>query len=223
MGAIAEKYHPDAISAHATIGKAPHNQFTCDIVAQIMKGLMLRAEGRAGDAHQAFDQAAEKIEKQLRRYMRRLNDHHVQAQFAARQEEALYRVFESDDDDDEAASEDAAPPIIAETATDIPEVSVSNAVMIMDFRDAQAILFKNAGTGRAQHGVQARGRHHRLGRTQRVSDRTPGALRGLGGCRHPFRFDNAPAEPAPAPSPMRCLRRSAAVAANAVPKGPPLP
>ena len=147
MGAIADKYHPDAISAHATIGKAPHNQFTCDIVAQIMKGLMLRAEGRAGDAHQAFDQAAEKIEKQLRRYMRRLNDHHVQAQFAARQEEALYRVFESDDEEDEAASEDAAPPIIAETATDIPEVSVSNAVMIMDFRDAQAILFKNAGTG----------------------------------------------------------------------------
>lgn len=146
MNAIADKYFPKAISAHATFGKAPHGHFQCDIVSQIMKGLMLKSEARAGDAHQAFEQAADKIEKQLRRYMRRLNDHHVQAQYAAKQDEAAYRVFEVDEENDADEASDA-PPIVAETSTDIPEASVSNAVMMMDLRNTSALLFKNAGTG----------------------------------------------------------------------------
>ncbi|SIN60194.1 SSU ribosomal protein S30P/sigma 54 modulation protein [Parasphingorhabdus marina DSM 22363] len=146
MNAIADKYFPKAISAHATFGKAPHGHFQCDIVSQIMKGLMLKSEARAGDAHQAFEQAADKIEKQLRRYMRRLNDHHVQAQYAAKQDEAAYRVFEVDEESEPDEVSDA-PPIVAETSTDIPEASVSNAVMMMDLRNTSALLFKNAGTG----------------------------------------------------------------------------
>ncbi|MEW4468580.1 ribosome-associated translation inhibitor RaiA [Parasphingorhabdus sp. JC815] len=148
MNAIADKYFPKAISAHATFSKAPHNHFQCDIVSHIMQGLMLKSEARAEDAHQAFDQAAEKIEKQLRRYMRRLNDHHLQAQYAAKQEEAAYRVFDSGDDEEESELMDAeAPPIIAETSTDIPVASVSDAVMMMDLRNTGALMFKNAGTG----------------------------------------------------------------------------
>ena len=108
---------------------------------------MLKAEAKAGDAHQAFDQAADKIEKQLRRYMRRLNDHHVQAQYAAKQEEAAYRVFDGADEEEEVDHSGEAPPIIAETSTDIPEASVSDAVMIMDLRNTNALLFKNGGTG----------------------------------------------------------------------------
>jgi len=148
MNAIADKYFPKAISAHTTFGKAPHNHFQCDIVSHIMQGLMLKSEARAEDAHQAFDQAAEKIEKQLRRYMRRLKDHHLQAQYAAKQEEAAYRVFDSGDEEEEAAlMGDEAPPIIAETSTDIPVASVSDAVMMMDLRNTDALMFKNAGTG----------------------------------------------------------------------------
>lgn len=148
MNAVAAKYFPKAISSHATFSKAPHNHFQCDIVSHIMTGLMLKSEARAGDAHQAFEQAADKIEKQLRRYMRRLNDHHVQAQYAAKQEEAAYRVFDiADDDEEEVETHSEAPPIIAETSTDIPEASVSDAVMMMDLRNTGALLFKNAGTG----------------------------------------------------------------------------
>lgn len=149
MNAIAGKYFPKAISAHATFGKAPHNHFQCDIVSHIMQGLMLKSEARAGDAHQAFDQAADKIEKQLRRYMRRLNDHHLQAQYAAKQEEAAYRVFDGggDDEAEVVLLDSEAPPIIAETSTDIPVASVSDAVMMMDLRNTGALLFKNAGTG----------------------------------------------------------------------------
>ena len=148
MNAIADKYFPKAISAHATFSKAPHAHFKCDIVNHVMTGLMLKADAEAGDAHQAFDQAADKVEKQLRRYMRRLNDHHVQAQYAAKQEEAAYRVIDSAEEEElEAEFNGEAPPIVAETSTDIPEASVSDAVMIMDLRHTDALMFKNAGTG----------------------------------------------------------------------------
>jgi hypothetical protein len=79
--------------------------------------------------------------------MRRLNDHHVQAQYAAKQEEAAYRVFDAGDDEVEVETVSEDPPIIAETSTDIPEASVSDAVMMMDLRNTNALLFKNAGTG----------------------------------------------------------------------------
>ena len=147
MRAIASKYFTKAISANVTVSKAPHGHFRCDIVNHVMQGLMLKADAAAGDAHQAFDQAADKIEKQLRRYMRRLNDHHVQAQYAAKQEEAAYRVFDSHDEEEESEENGDSPPIIAETSTDIPEASVSNAVMMMDLRNTSALLFKNSGTG----------------------------------------------------------------------------
>ncbi|MDZ7588697.1 MAG: ribosome-associated translation inhibitor RaiA [Parasphingorhabdus sp.] len=149
MNIIAEKYFARAISAHATFGKAPHGDFRCDIVAHVMQGLVLKGEAVAGDAHVAFDSAAEKIEKQLRRYMRRLQDRHSQTQFALQQEEAAYRVFDGAADDDEEADPLAdAPPIVAETSVDVPESSVSDAVMMMDLRNTPALLFKNAGTGR---------------------------------------------------------------------------
>lgn len=75
MNAIADKYFSRAIGAHATFGKGPHDSFQCDIVAHVMQGLVLKGHGQAQDAHVAFEGAAERIEKQLRRYMRRLKDH----------------------------------------------------------------------------------------------------------------------------------------------------
>jgi len=147
LSAIADKYFSKAISAHSTFGKAPHDKFTCDIVAHVMQGLVLKGCADANDAHAAFDSAADKIEKQLRRYMRRLQDHHVQSQHALKEEEAAYTVFSAPDDDNAPDSGDA-PVIIAENKTDIPHSSVSDAVMLMDLRNTNALFFKNTGTGR---------------------------------------------------------------------------
>jgi len=80
LAAIADKYFSRAISAHVTFGKGPHDHnFVCDIVAHVMQGVILKGSGQAADAHPAFDQAAERIEKQLRRHSRRLKDHHSAA------------------------------------------------------------------------------------------------------------------------------------------------
>ena len=146
LNGISEKYFSRAISSQVTFNKAPNNAFACDIVLHANQGLVLKSRGQAQDAHQAFDQASDKIEKQLRRYKRRLTDRHEQANHAAQQEEAAYTVFAPEEPEAEEAAE--APPVIAETRIDIPEVSVSDAVMLLDLRHTNALFFKNAGTGR---------------------------------------------------------------------------
>lgn len=149
MAAIADKYFARAISAHVTFGKGPHDHaFICDIVAHVMQGVILKGSGQAADAHPAFDQAAERIEKQLRRYTRRLKDRHnghespVLAEIAA---DATYRIFDVGDSEGEPADN---PPIVAETKVDIPDASVSDAVMLLDLRNTNALLFRNSATAK---------------------------------------------------------------------------
>ena len=148
MQAIADKYFSKAISAQVTFGKGPHQAFTCDIVAHVMQGLVLKGRHDAHDAHPAFDGAAEKIETQLRRYMRRLKDRHAGATAAAAEaigyDNAGYTLFQEPVGEEEAAD---APLIIAETRVDVPDASVSDAVMMLDLRNTAALLFKNSGTG----------------------------------------------------------------------------
>jgi ribosomal subunit interface protein len=146
LSAISEKFFSKALSSAVTFGKAPAGAFACDIVLHVNQGLILKSHGQAQDAHTAFEQAAERVEKQLRRYKRRLKDRHEQADHALREEQAAYTVLDAGDPEAEEAPD--APPVIAETRTDIPEVSVADAVMLLDLRHTNALFFKNAGTGR---------------------------------------------------------------------------
>ena len=146
LNAISEKFFSKALSSAVTFGKAPAGAFACDIMLHVNHGLILKSHGQAQDAHQAFEQAADRVEKQLRRYKRRLKDRHEQADHVLREEDAAYTVFDAGDPESEEAPD--APPVIAETRTDIPEVSVADAVMLLDLRHTTALFFKNAGTGR---------------------------------------------------------------------------
>jgi len=148
LSTIVDKHFSRAISSTVTFGKAPASAFAADIVLHVNHGLILKSHGQAHDAHVAFDQAADKIEKQLRRYKRRLKDHHEQAQYAAKEEEAAYTIFAAEEPETEVEPSDDAPPVIAETRIDIPEASVSDAVMLLDLRHTNALFFKNAGSGR---------------------------------------------------------------------------
>ncbi|MFB0875613.1 MULTISPECIES: ribosome hibernation-promoting factor, HPF/YfiA family [unclassified Sphingobium] len=153
LQAVAEKYFSRALSAQVTFRKAPHGAFHCDIVCHVMTGLILKGAGEAQEAHPSFDQAADKIEKQLRRYMRRLKDRSAQTAAAEAQrasgysvddiDGAGYTIFAGGAEEEEPAD---APLIVAETRVDIPEASVSDAVMMLDLRNTNALLFVNAGT-----------------------------------------------------------------------------
>ena len=142
---ITEKYYARSVGANVTFGKGPQNDFTCDIVAPVAQGVVLKAAHRAPTAQVAFQCAADKIEKQLRRYMRRLKDHQAGNDGSAGLEaNAAYRIFASASDEEEAPDN---PMIVAETKVDIPQANVADAVMMMDLRNTNALLFKNSGTG----------------------------------------------------------------------------
>jgi ribosomal subunit interface protein len=147
LHAIVEKYFSRALSTVVTFGKAPAGAFRCDVVTHVTHGLILKGAGIAQDAHLALDQAAAKIENQLRRYKHRLKDRHEQQASAARLEEAAYTVFVEPDTAIEEVPADA-PLVIAETRVDVPEATVSDAVMMLDLRNTNALLFENAGTGK---------------------------------------------------------------------------
>lgn len=151
LSAIAKKYFERAVSAHVTLGPAPYDAFNVDIVMHVMADVILKGSARAPEAHIAFDAAADRIEKQLRRYMRRLKDRqgpdrNGAAAGTATLDNAEYRIFLAAEDEAEVEPADN-PVVIAEMRVDIPETTVSDAVMMLDLRNTGALLFRNRSTG----------------------------------------------------------------------------
>ena len=140
---IAEKYFTRGVGATVTFGRGPNNEFTCDILAPVAQGMVLKASSSAREAHLALNGAADRIERQLRRYVKRLRDHKVE-EAPPYVENAAYTIFAGAA---EAQEEATFPAIVAETRVDIPDSSVSDAVMQMDLRNTNALMFRNSGTG----------------------------------------------------------------------------
>jgi ribosomal subunit interface protein len=140
---ITEKYFSRSVGANVTFGRGPNNDFTCDIVAPVVQGVVLKASHSAREPQMAFNGAADRIERQLRRYTNRLKEHKVDDSAPPYVENAGYTVFSAPP---EAEGGDF-PTVVAETRVDIPEASVSDAVMLMDLRNTSALMFRNSGTG----------------------------------------------------------------------------
>ena len=142
---LAEKYFPRAVAANVTFSPGPHADYVCDIIAPVINNVVLKAHHRGPEAHIAFEAAADKIEKQLSRYAKRLKEHKADgtSQFV---EDAGYTIFASPPQQP-PKDEGAHPAIVAETKVDIPEASVSDAVMLLDLRNTNALMFKNSASG----------------------------------------------------------------------------
>jgi ribosomal subunit interface protein len=150
LDVIAHKYFDQAMEANVTFSRA-RSFFTCDINVHAGRGLMLRGEGEAGDAHAAFDDAAEHIAKRLRRYRRRVNEHHRDQSGRAPKTGRAY-VLQAEADAPAAetppGSEAAAfATVIAETQTEIRDLTVGDAVMRMDLADQSVLMFRNSASG----------------------------------------------------------------------------
>jgi len=146
LGAMADRYFSRAIAANVTFGRGPHEDFTCDIVAPVSQGMVLKASNRAIEAHVAFDGAADKIERQLKRYVDRLRERRGASEVESPGDaEASYTVFAGPAD--EQAPMPAAPAVVAETRVDIPTARVSDAVMMLDLRNTNALMFRNSASG----------------------------------------------------------------------------
>jgi len=147
---IAGKYFDDALEASVTFSRA-RSFFTCDINVHAGRGLTLRGEGEAADAHSAFDDAAEHIAKRLRRYRRRVNEHARDLTSRARPEAGRQYILRQDDDGQPSGVESrsdtpAYATVIAESPAEISTLSVGEAVMRMDLADQQVLMFRNSAT-----------------------------------------------------------------------------
>ena len=128
--------HRVKVDIHANTGTSSH--------------VVINGSAEGGDAYGAFDAASEKVEKQLRRYKRRLTNHHK----ARQSPEDLIQSIQaksyvlSAESDKEELSEDEAPVVIAERQMDIENLTVSEAVMKMDLANLPALMFNNSAHGR---------------------------------------------------------------------------
>ena len=146
---IAAKYFDHAHDAQVTFSRA-RSFFTCDITLHAGRGLSLRGEGEAADAHAAFDDAAEHIAKRLRRYRRRVSDHARDLANRARPEAArqyVLRETETEAPPDGAGEIGAFATIVAEQTAEIGLLSVGEAVMQMDLAGQPVLMFRNRATG----------------------------------------------------------------------------
>jgi ribosomal subunit interface protein len=139
-----DKYFDGGFSGHVTVEKSG-SRYAADCNLHLDSGVNLQAEGHAQEPQAAFDKAAERIEKRLRRYKRRLKDRHVTP---IQPDDIAYRVMESVSEDDEMeVSTDYAPAIVAESTMSLKTLSVANAVMELDMRDSPVMVFRNSGNG----------------------------------------------------------------------------
>jgi ribosomal subunit interface protein len=145
------KYFDGGYSGHVTIGKDGFG-FRTECVVHLDSGIVLEADATAGDAYSSADQAAERIEKRLRRYKRRLRDHQtarVDGRAIEQNAEAApsYVIAAPEPDTDEEITE-FNPVIIAESTTTLKRMSVSDAVMQLDLTGTTVVVFRHAGHGR---------------------------------------------------------------------------
>lgn len=146
------KYFDRTGEAFVTVSK-PGWAFSVDCSIHLPSGVTLQAHGEAEDAYQAFEDSLEKIEKRVRRYKRRLKDHHKNKDAipAIEIQEQIIAPYADDDEDTEEplANGDLgdAPAIIAESGARIKTMTVSMAVMQLELTDTCAILFRNAKDG----------------------------------------------------------------------------
>ena len=142
------KYLDRIVSVDVVVSKEAHHQYRVDIHGHTgtHSSVVLKSQGGANEIYAAFDDAATKVETQLRRYKRRLKDHHAQdKQVRAATARKYVLKPEAVDSELDAAG---APVVVAEKPTNIETLTVSQAVMKMDLADLPALMFFNAGSGR---------------------------------------------------------------------------
>ena len=147
LQSIVHKYFDRAIEATVVFSREAH-LFRADATLHASKNVVLQSTGHANDAYLAFDQAAEKLAKRLRRYKRRLRDHSRGTAAEMPAIEASSQVIESGPDEDDAEFEAPEQPVVvAEMMTTVDSMTVSQAVMRLDLEDRPALMFRNPAHG----------------------------------------------------------------------------
>src|SRR5271155_5571540 len=142
LASILEKYFKTAIEAHVVVSKEAH-LVRAEISLHIGRGIVVNAGAAVGDVYAAFDIAAERIAKQMRRYKRRLRDHHAKARESSESDERARDYVLAPFAEEAEEDGGGGPAVVAEMSTNLPNLTVGEAVMRMDLADAPVLLFRN--------------------------------------------------------------------------------
>lgn len=152
-----EKYFNHAAYATVTFSQEGHGhkQTKAHIMIQIGKNIQVIGDATTADPYASFDTAAEKVGKQMRRYKRRLRDHHDRLEQTPETEIMKARYYtladtagQDNEEQDNGVPQGDDPVVVAELTSNIVSMSVSEAVMRMDLADKCALMFRNAGNGK---------------------------------------------------------------------------
>ncbi|WP_299787447.1 ribosome-associated translation inhibitor RaiA [uncultured Marivita sp.] len=136
------KYAGRPTDATVIFSKSAH-EFVCETVVHLSTGLNATAKAHATEIYAAFDACCEKMDKQLRRYKRRLKDHHKDRTEPVELFGASSYILASDVDTQDDEPESLQPIIVAEMETKIPSLTVGEAVMQMELAGLPVLVFRN--------------------------------------------------------------------------------
>ncbi|KNG93349.1 ribosome hibernation-promoting factor, HPF/YfiA family [Pseudaestuariivita atlantica] len=142
LGSVVQKYAERPTDAQVIFSKNAH-EFVCEATVHLSTGLTAQARAHANEIYAAFDGCAEKMEKQLRRYKRRLKDHHRERPEPVAISEAPSYILAGEEDAGESEPDTLQPVIVAETQTRVPSLTVGEAVMQMELAGAPVLVFRN--------------------------------------------------------------------------------
>lgn len=146
LGEIFAKYAGRPTDAYVVFSKSGH-EFVCETVVHLSTGLTAQSKAHATEIYAAFGGSSEKMEKQLRRYKRRLKDHHRDRSQPVELSDAGSYIIAASDESEGAEPESVTSMIVAEMEAKIPSLSVGEAVMQMELANASVLVFRNEGHG----------------------------------------------------------------------------
>jgi len=141
-----DKYFDGGYSGHVTVAREGFG-FRTECAIHLDSKVTLHAEGHAADAYASADQAALRVEKRLRRYHRRLKDHHPERLDGRGAVDAASYVIAAPEHESDAELDGFTPVIIAESTTRLKQMPVSDAVMELDMTGAPVLVFRHAAHG----------------------------------------------------------------------------
>lgn len=144
LGSVMAKYAERPTDANVIFSKSAH-EFVCESTVHLSTGLTATAKAHETEIYAAFDSCAAKMEKQLRRYKRRLKDHHKDRIDPVEHIGASSYILASSQEEKDSEPETLQPMIIAEMETKIPSLSVGEAVMQMELAHAPVLVFRKEG------------------------------------------------------------------------------
>ncbi len=123
------------------------HEFVADSSVHLSTGMTAQSTARAEEIYASFEGAVERMEKQLRRYKRRLKDHHRDRQGPIEGTDAPSYILQGREDAEGEEPETLQPVIVAEMETRVQHLSVGEAVMQMELAGARLLVFRNEAHG----------------------------------------------------------------------------